>query len=260
MSYVKNKVSLIVPFYKAGEYSTQLMESIAFQSLLPDEIIIVDDGMGDGVDDLISAIVRSNLGDRVILLSSIKNLGPAGARNLALSISSSQYVAFLDSDDAWKPDFLSSMFGEAKVKQSPFLISGAEFYSRGELKNILLLPKVLTMNMLLQTCPILVPAVLIDRCRTGDFKFPEVRQEDYALWLDIVNRVGEVHCLNRPLVSIHRRDNSVSSNKLDAALWQWRTLKQLEGVSLTRRVFLFSVYAINAILKRAKRNYTPLFL
>ena len=94
------RVSVIIPAYNAAATIAGTVESVIAQTIQDFEIICVDDGSSDAT----LAIVKE-FGDRVRLIEQA-NSGPAAARNNGARHSSGEYLAFLDADDVWMPQFL----------------------------------------------------------------------------------------------------------------------------------------------------------
>jgi glycosyltransferase involved in cell wall biosynthesis len=67
------------------------------------ELIVVDDGSSDGTDAYLATLSDPRI--RVVVAP--RNLGPSGARNLGLEAARAEAVAFLDSDDAYRPGRLA---------------------------------------------------------------------------------------------------------------------------------------------------------
>jgi len=94
-------VSCIVPVFNGERYLSEALESIFAQSYRPLEVIIVDDGSTDG-----TSLVAAAYEDRARILKQ-SNKGPSATRNLGVSASRGDFVAFLDPDDLWHPDKLA---------------------------------------------------------------------------------------------------------------------------------------------------------
>ena len=90
-------VAVIIPAYNCSHSILKALDSIFIQSVLPREVIIVDDG---SKDDTQVVIKNSEYADRVTYVKQV-NAGPSKARNLAISIATAEWLAFLDADDLW---------------------------------------------------------------------------------------------------------------------------------------------------------------
>jgi glycosyltransferase involved in cell wall biosynthesis len=90
-------VSVIIPTYNYARFVGEAVDSVLAQTLPPLEVIVVDDGSTDG-----TAEVLARYGDRIRVLRQ-KNAGVAMARNAGIAAARGEYLAFLDSDDAWYP-------------------------------------------------------------------------------------------------------------------------------------------------------------
>jgi len=89
-------IAVIIPVRNGAAFIEETLASIWAQLYTPLEIIVVDDGSTDGT----VAKVRAVQGKPIRLLE-LAGVGPAGARNAGIRASSSDLVAFLDSDDLW---------------------------------------------------------------------------------------------------------------------------------------------------------------
>jgi glycosyltransferase involved in cell wall biosynthesis len=97
----QHPISLIIPAFNAAEFLAQALDSARAQHLAPAEIIVVDDGSSDD-----TALIARARGDARVI--SRANGGPALARNTGLEAARGEIIAFLDADDLWPPDKLSS--------------------------------------------------------------------------------------------------------------------------------------------------------
>lgn len=97
-------LSLIIAAYNAGGYIDRALESVASQTRPPDEVIVIDDGSTDDTAERVKAF-RKQSSLNVVLRQQL-NKGPAATRNVAVLISGSDLIAFLDADDTIYPTFL----------------------------------------------------------------------------------------------------------------------------------------------------------
>jgi len=95
------RVSVVIPLYNKAESVLAAVGSVLRQSFADFELIVVDDGSTDSGVPLVAGI-----GDRRIRLLAQANAGPGAARNRGLGEARGEYVAFLDADDEWGPEFL----------------------------------------------------------------------------------------------------------------------------------------------------------
>ena len=96
-----NKVSVVIPAYNNEICVSRAIQSALDQISKPLEIIVVNDGSKDRTLEVIRAF-----GDRVIIIDQ-KNAGPAAARNAGMRQAKGEYIALLDADDYWEPNFLA---------------------------------------------------------------------------------------------------------------------------------------------------------
>lgn len=258
-SFVTKNLSIIIPYFRGARTASQLVLCLKSQTYQDFDVIIVDDGQGVGFCELYNALVDASFLHRVSLVSTIRNLGPAGARNLALSMVNTRFVAFLDADDEWRDDYLEKMVTMQSITNAKFLVSQVIWREVGR-QTELILPAKLDYYFILQTCPIQVPATLLDLSALGAISFPERGHEDYALWLLILEKGVDVTCVQESLVYINRTDGSVSANKVRASYWHWSILRDNINISLSLRFLLFLLYFLNALMKRRVKKYKPIFV
>ena len=90
-------ISVIIPSHNRARLLPRCLDSVLAQTRGPDEIIVVDDGSTDGT----AALVAERYPD--IKLMAQPNRGVSAARNAGVRAARGDWVAFLDSDDAWLP-------------------------------------------------------------------------------------------------------------------------------------------------------------
>lgn len=97
------RITVITPAYNVGRYIGEAIDSVLGQSFRDFEYIIVNDGSTDDTEAVISR--RREADPRIRVIDS-NHIGACAARNLGLSDARGEFIAFLDGDDRWHPDFL----------------------------------------------------------------------------------------------------------------------------------------------------------
>lgn len=185
-------VSIITPVYNGEKYISETIESVIKQTYLDWEMIVVDDGSKDGS----AAIVRryAEKESRITLLQQ-PNGGSASARNNGIRYANGQYIALLDSDDLWDPDFLKSQLALMKEKNT-ICVHGS--YKRiNENSEVILkawkAKKEVTYKQMQMTNHIACLTGLYDTSKFGKIYLKEELRsirDDYAYWLDVVKLAG----------------------------------------------------------------------
>ncbi len=97
-------ITVIMPCYNGEKYLHEAIDSVLGQSYQNVELVVVDDGSTDGSKDIIRSYRH-----RVKFLEQ-QNRGPYPARNRGIREASGKFLAFLDADDYWSPDFLEETY------------------------------------------------------------------------------------------------------------------------------------------------------
>ncbi|MGA2423482.1 MAG: glycosyltransferase family A protein [Terriglobales bacterium] len=98
------KVSVIIPSYKTANLIAACLDSVFTQTYSDFEAIVINDGSPDTPE--LENVLQPYM-DRIVYIKQ-ENKRAAGARNNAIRRARGEFVAFLDSDDTWMPDHLSS--------------------------------------------------------------------------------------------------------------------------------------------------------
>ncbi|MBD2231994.1 glycosyltransferase family 2 protein [Phormidium tenue] len=106
-------VSIVIPTYNRAATLKEALECVYAQSYKGSkEVIVIDDNSTDNTVELIGTEFPD-----VCFVHLNKNVGPSAARNIGISKAKGDFIAFLDSDDLWDLDYLSSqlsVFGDKK--------------------------------------------------------------------------------------------------------------------------------------------------
>ena len=99
-------VSVVMPVWNRAEQVMRAVRSVQAQTLQHWELVVVDDGSTDGTLDVLHAAAAE---DPRIVVVAAPHAGVCAARNAGLTRATGRYVAFLDSDNAWRERYLDTM-------------------------------------------------------------------------------------------------------------------------------------------------------
>ena len=126
-------VSVVIPTYNRIHSLPASVESVLKQTYENLELIIMDDGSGDGTE----AYVKSIADERVRYQKSDVNMGPSAARNKGAELASGEYLAFQDSDDEWMPDKLEKQMKVMLAGDNALVYCEFGLHRNGELLAII---------------------------------------------------------------------------------------------------------------------------
>lgn len=123
------KVSVIVPVYKVESYLRTCIDSILNQTFRDFELILIDDGSPDNCGTICDEYAAKD--DRIIVIHQ-ENGGVSAARNVGIdwvfANSESQWITFVDSDDALEKSCLEQLFVHAKETDADITVTGGQTF------------------------------------------------------------------------------------------------------------------------------------
>lgn len=208
-----NSFSVILTAYSGTDIDLfkKCISSLSTQTLLPDDLILSIDGeISDHLFDAIYSCLNE-CSYPVIIVSTIKNIGPGGARNLAVNISDQFWVAIMDSDDYCIPDRFEKQINylvsnEVDVLggliEEVMLDNSGKFFSK--IRHVPLSHSDISKGLKSKACVNNVTAIIKRSCYLSVGGYPELRYgEDYVFWCRIINFGGIIQNLNTTLVVVH---------------------------------------------------------
>ena len=244
-------ISIVVPVYNAEKYLEETIKSIFLQGYPELEVILVDDCSTDGSADIIRRY--QELYPNVYYHKLDVNSGVAIARNTAIELAKGRFVAFVDSDDIWKPGKLEkqlSLFNEHPG--CPFTYTAIDYIDENGklLKNKRSLRESVTYNYVLRNTMIATSTVIIDRNVVPDVVMPNRRSaEDYSLWLSLLKKYGPAYGINEALTSYRISSTSISSNRKKEVKYFYAVQTQDLGINKLYATFNTVCYIFNAVKK-----------
>ena len=219
-------LSVIIPVYNNENILDNIQNKISYLSNHFIQIIIVDDCSLDNTFlELNNFIKRNNL-TNIEIYKNNQNMGPSYSRNIGLKKASSDYIAFLDSDDDWHPQKIKIQI--EMMKKFDFKISGTQHkvIQIKELDNEQLIDyrklesipySIIEWPKILFVSPFATPSVVIHKS-LKEYLFDETIRysEDYNLWKRITYKHKAIK-IQLPLTYTFKHDyisegNSLSSN------------------------------------------------
>ena len=206
-------VSVIIPAYRVAKRIAKALDSIRAQTFRDFEIIVINDGSPDS-DELERTLAA--FPDPIIYISQ-ENRGPGAARNAGIREARGEFIAFLDADDYWKPDFLEKQRGCFEGDDQPDLVyANALIVGDGPLAGRTFMEATpstgdVTLESLLSArCTIILSGVLARRrsvLEAGMFDEAFRHSEDYDLWLRMA-RIGSRIAYQREVLVIRTEDGA----------------------------------------------------
>jgi glycosyltransferase involved in cell wall biosynthesis len=254
-------VSVVIPCYNSAKTIWRAVESVAMQTVLPRELIIVDDGSQDNTVSVLREI-EIRYGDWIKVLVQESNNGASSARNLGWDISSSNYIAFLDADDSWHPEKIRIQY-EWMVNNPTCTISShhcivvKDSFScvvheriSDHIKHYLISRQ----SILFSNC-LWTPCVMLRR--EMEYRFDESKRysEDYFLWLSIILDGNEAYFIDFSMTFLYK--NYYGESGLSSHLWEMEKSELDNFTRLWRTgrlsVFELVIYASWSLTKFIRR-------
>lgn len=216
------KVSVIIPAYNAMQFLPETLDSLFKQTFSDYEVIIVNDGSSDGIEQWATQIT-----DLRVKLVSQENQGLAGARNTGLLHAQGEYIAFLDADDLWQPTKLEKQVQVLEDNPEVGLVYtwldlvDAEGKVRGKVrKNYLegdVWEKLIEHNIVECGSVAMVRRCCYQAVGFFDQNLPSSYAEDWDMWLRIASHYP-FKVVKEPLVYYRAHPNNLSKN--------WKAMEQ----------------------------------
>ncbi|MGD0400043.1 MAG: glycosyltransferase [Syntrophobacteraceae bacterium] len=181
-------ISVIIPTFNRAKFLVEAVRSVADQKDVPEdiEIIVVDDG---STDNTVEALAP--LSGKIVYIRQ-EHSGVSKARNLGISRSSGEWIAFLDSDDLWLPGKLRAQMKFFSDHPETSLCQTDEIWIRNgrrlNARKYHRKPSGYCFPLLLERCLVSPSAVVVHRRvfdLVGLFDESLPACEDYDLWLRI---------------------------------------------------------------------------
>lgn len=216
-------VSAILPTYNRLPLLREAVDSVRAQTFGDWELIVADDGSDDGTAEFLDALAAEDPRVVVVRLPHTANL--PRIRNAAIARARGEWVAFLDSDDAWRADKLQAHVDAhranppARWSYSGRSIMDAEGRTLPDARFVTWRPHSGRIARLLLTHEAMVafPSVVVQRAlleEVGGMDEALVFSTDYDLVLRLAAR-AECICIPEPLVRVRVHAGSTTRRRVE---------------------------------------------
>jgi len=227
-------VSIIIPAYKVARFISATLDSVLSQTFSNYEIIVINDGSPD-TEELEQELAPYS---HLITYITQSNQGAGAARNAGIRAARGEFVAFLDGDDLWLPEFLQQQIALIMAGDGIDLVyADAINLHDGKLcriSNMEVNPSrgsVTTEALITAECCVITSSVVARRSlilEVGLFDENFPNSQDFDLWLRLAKHGA--HISYQKKVLIHRRiyEGSLASNPLNSFAGEIRVLEKTQ--------------------------------
>ncbi|MGE8553815.1 MAG: glycosyltransferase family 2 protein [Chryseobacterium jejuense] len=246
----KINIAVVIPCYNCSETIEQCINSVFTQSFQPKEIIVIDDGSKDATIEKLNKLKELCPPNIKFVVLQQENSGPSVARNKGVAAASTEWIAFLDSDDYWEKRNLEYFDQFIKEHENFVLVGGGKVERFEEIP----FKKLLFKNFFQTSCTLAKKDIM------EKYKFNERQKysEDFRSWL----LIAEHHKVCRIPGMLALEVKPDVRNGLSSKLWKMEKgelsnfwyLRKKKSISLPSFIFVCS-YSYIKFLKRVFMQY-----
>jgi glycosyltransferase involved in cell wall biosynthesis len=211
------RVSVIIPAYNAAKFIGAALDSVFAQTYPHYEVVVVNDGSPDTSE--LEEVLKP-YAERIVYLAQ-ENRGLSGARNTGIRAAQAEFVALLDADDLWEPNYLERQFAEIERRPELDIVYGdAKIFgdSIDDGKKFMdLCPSngpVTFESLVTQRCNVMVSVLARRETLIAAGLFDEQLRsvEDFDLWLRVIKQGGKIGYHRDVLTRYRRHAASLSAD------------------------------------------------
>jgi teichuronic acid biosynthesis glycosyltransferase TuaG len=219
-------ISVVIPFYNAEPFFSEVYKSICSQTSQPEEIIVVIDGYSEKAETFLKEYKN------IKVVTPAENCGPAKARNIGVSNATSELIAFIDADDKWEANKLEKQLEFlAKYPEFSACHTGIKTFSDNEIiatfndKSFSL-----TLSEVLTACHVLPSSLMIKKSAFDTINGFDAKircSEDQEFTIRLISNDLKIGFLAEALSYLRREDQgNISSNGRNMVIGHFQILKK----------------------------------
>jgi glycosyltransferase involved in cell wall biosynthesis len=239
-------VTVVIPCYKCTETIERAVNSIANQSLLPEAVVLVDDCSPDDTHKKLIEVQKKHHAGWIKVIRTNENGGPGTARNVGWDESTTEFIAFLDSDDSWHRRKLEIQYLLMKKYPDLALTGHLGTFHSGESSDSNLykeshaVQRIISPKRALFFNDFITRSVMLKRDLPFRFAKNKRHSEDYQLWLEILHSGRVASVIQLPLAYSYKDEFGAGG--------------------LSSQLTKMELGEIDSLLKTLKENRYPLFI
>lgn len=219
VSVAAPKVSIVTPAYNTASFAAETLDSVFSQSFQDFELIVVNDGSPDTAE--LERALEPYF-DKIIYMRQ-PNAGAGAARNAGIEQARGEFIAFLDADDIWLPEFLEAQteFLEKSnfdIVYADALLFGGSIYDGKTFMETAPSTGIADFDALLDLrCNVITSGTVARRSavvEAGMFEPEKVCAEDFMLWLKMAHKGARFGYQRRILLRYRVRLDSLSGDSV----------------------------------------------
>ena len=243
-------VSVIIPYYKKRDFISGTIESVLKQSYKNFEILIIYDDSSDTDFSFIKEIEKKD--SRIAIIRNINKLGAGVSRNLGISKSKGNYIAFLDADDTWHIDKLEKQINF--MKKHNYSATHTSYSIVNENKDVIgkrIARDFLKIDDLLKSCDIGTSTVVLQKnLLNKDIEFASLAtKEDFVLWLRLLKKNIKIYALNENLALWTKSKYSLSSSTPQKLIDGFKVYNKYMKFNFVKSIYYLVCLSINFLKK-----------
>jgi len=230
-------VSIIIPAYNVAPFIAETLESVFAQTYPNYEVIVINDGSPDTKE---FELALAPYLDRIVYLKQ-ENLGASVARNAGLRAARGEFVAFLDADDVWLPNYLADQMRFIRERGCDLVCADAEFFgdpkSASQTYMTLLMDSasaesdVSFRELVLAERSLITSGILARRepiIKVGLFDEALRNAQDFDLWLRLAHHGARLSYQRRVLLKYRCRADGLTGDAVNCHTRELRVLDKVE--------------------------------
>ncbi len=241
-------IDIIIPNFNKAKYVKQCLDSIISQTYKNWKIYFIDDNSNDETKEVLKDF--ENI-DNIKIIYLKENKGPSYCRNLGIEQSSSEYLAFMDSDDFWPENKLEIQIKAMVKNDYNFTYTDYFFFFNNNQKKLkkTCLPNFYDYKIFLNHSSMSTSSIIIKKDLLKKIFFKNVEHEDFLFKCDVLRNGELAFKINETHVYYRINKSNRSSNKIKNLVNLWKINNKENNLNLFQNLKSLFLISFNSFKK-----------